>query len=400
MTERLATTPFGGGRMSARIFAMQKRVSDAQARLASDSGGNETGTAEKWQLLRALTEARSAFGLSDRTIAVLEALLTFHPDKILDGRAPIVVFPSNAELSVRSRGMAPATLRRHLALLQQAGMLLRRDSPNGKRYCRRDERGVIDEAFGFDLAPLALMATAIHERAEQARAEARRLQALRAEVTIHLRDVAKIIEAALTEGRKGPWAEHQLELAALSGRLGRTTGADILTERKNALLTLRRRVEAEYLNSLTNKEMSANDVQNERHIQNSNTDSTFEINGHDTKQAEPQSERAAPERKGIAISLKRVLAACPEIKAYAKDDISTWADLSRTAALVRSMLGISPDAYEKARAALGESSAAVVIAAILQRSDQIRSPGGYLRELTRRAEAGQFSIMPMIKALE
>lgn len=400
MMERLATTPFGGGRMTARVFAMQKQVAQAQAKLAADAGGNDTGTADKWQLIRALTEARAAFGLSDRTIAVLEALLTFHPEKVLDGRAPIIVFPSNAELSVRSRGMAPATLRRHLAQLMDAGLLLRRDSPNGKRYCRRDERGVVEEAFGFDLAPLALMASAIHEKAEAARAEARRQQALRAEVTLHLRDVAKIVEAAIAEGRVGPWADHQLALAALSGRLGRSASTEILETRRIGLLALRRQVEDGYLKSLSNEEMSANDVQNERHIQNSNAEPTFEINGHDTKQAEPPAEGAAPERKALAISLKRVLAACPEIRSYAKDGIGTWAELVKTAALVRSMLGISPDAYQKARAAMGDGTAAVVIAAILERSDQIRSPGGYLRELTRKAEAGKFSVLPMIKALE
>ncbi|MFD1329010.1 plasmid replication protein RepC [Mycoplana ramosa] len=400
MTERLATTPFGGGRMTARVFAMQKRVFETQARLAADAGGNDTGTAEKWQLLRALTEARAHYGLSDRTIAVLEALLTFHPEKILDGRAPIVVFPSNAELSVRSRGMAPATLRRHLALLMAAGMLLRRDSPNGKRYCRRDERGVVEEAFGFDLAPLALMAGDIHQQAERARAEARRYQALRAEVTIHLRDVAKVIEAALAEGRAGAWAEHQIALATLSGRLSRKASTETLEERKAALVTLRRQVEDDYLKALSSEEMSANDLQHERHIQNSNTDLNFEINGHESNQAEPPRQEGGPARKGVAVSLKRVLAACPEIGSYAKDGVATWADLVKAAALVRSMLGISPDAYEKARAAMGDGAAAVVVAAILERSDQIRSPGGYLRELTRKAEAGQFSVLPMIKALE
>ncbi|WP_269065113.1 plasmid replication protein RepC [Rhizobium sp. GN54] len=400
MTERLATTPFGGGRMTARVFAMQKHVADTQARLAADGGGNDNGTSEKWQLLRALTEAREHYGLSDRTLAVLEALLSFHPDRVLDGRAPIVVFPSNAELSVRSRGMAPATLRRHLAMLQQAGMILRRDSPNGKRYCRRDDRGVVEDAFGFDVAPLALMASDIHERAEQARAEARRVHALRAEVTLHLRDIAKIVEAALAEGRKGPWLEHQLALAGLSGRLGRATPAETLTERKTALLLLRRGVEDDYLKSLSDEEMSANDDQTERHIQNSNPDHPFELKGHDINQEARPADKKEAERKSVAVSLKRVLSACPEIGSYAKEGIASWADLIKAASLVRSMLGISPDAYEKARAAMGDGTAAVVIAAMLERSDQIRSAGGYLRELTRKAEARQFSVLPMIKALE
>src|SRR5690606_5932906 len=105
----------------------------------------------KWQLLRALTEARAAYNLSDRTICVLDALLSFHQARELDGSEPIIVFPSNAELSLRSRGMADATLRRHLAALVAAGLILRRDSPNGKRYCRRDERGRVEDVYGFDL---------------------------------------------------------------------------------------------------------------------------------------------------------------------------------------------------------------------------------------------------------
>ena len=74
--------------------------------------------------------------------------------------------------------------------------------------------------------------------------------------------------------------------------------------------------------------------------------------------------------------------------------------LVTTAGLVRSMLGISPDAWAKARAALGDVGAACVVAAILERAEAIRSPGGYLRALTGRAERGQFSLRPMLAALE
>lgn len=154
MTERFATTPFGGARMRASNFLQQEAVS--QRRAALKSGGNDTATAEKWQLIRALSEARGSYGLSDRALAVLEALLSFHPERELDGSSPIVVFPSNAELSLRSRGMADATLRRHLAALVEAGLILRRDSPNGKRYCRRDDHGGIEAAFGFDLLSLGI----------------------------------------------------------------------------------------------------------------------------------------------------------------------------------------------------------------------------------------------------
>jgi replication initiation protein RepC len=48
---------------------------------------------------------------------------------------------------------------------------------------------------------------------------------------------------------------------------------------------------------------------------------------------------------------------------------------------------------------MGEGDAAITIAAILQRSDEIKSPGGYLRGLTMKARAGQYSIGPVVMAL-
>lgn len=411
MTERLATTPFGGGRMRADIFALQQRTTQRQATIAAGKGGNDTGQADKWELLRALTDARAHYGLSDRALTVLDALLTFHPERVLDGGQPVIVFPSNQELSLRARGMSQATLRRHIAALVGAGLLLRRDSPNGKRYCRRDEDGQLEDAFGFDLAPLALAAAEIHGHAEAVRAQARATRILRAEITLHLRDIAKTVEMALEEGRAGDWGDYALRLQALSGRLSRALDTRGLTERRDALLRLRAEVEDAYLKALSEQEMSGYDDENERHIHNSKTDHPFEINGYDpnTVAATP----AGSERSGSAMSGKRrhsglkaekitltsLLAACPSLKDYAPDGLTTWKEARAVAELLRSMLGISPSAWQEALEILGETAAIAVIAAVLERAQDIRSPGGYLRDLTRKAREGRFSIHPMLKAL-
>ena len=49
------------------------------------------------------------------------------------------------------------------------------------------------------------------------------------------------------------------------------------------------------------------------------------------------------------------------------------------AEIVRTMRGISPSVWQAARTAMGETAAAITIAAILERAEAIRSPGGYLR---------------------
>lgn len=47
----------------------------------------------------------------------------------------------------------------------------------------------------------------------------------------------------------------------------------------------------------------------------------------------------------------------------------------------------------------GDEQAAITLAAIYQKADQINSAGGYLRSLTDRAKDGKFSVWPMIMAL-
>ena len=94
-----------------------------------------------------------------------------------------------------------------------------------------------------------------------------------------------------------------------------------------------------------------------------------------------------------------VLDACPDIVDHARDGIKSWRDLVATAASVRPMLGISPSAWEEANEVLGPNDAAVVLAAILQRSSVIASAGGYLRSLTGKARAGAFSLGPVLMAL-
>ena len=93
-----------------------------------------------------------------------------------------------------------------------------------------------------------------------------------------------------------------------------------------------------------------------------------------------------------------VLDGCPSIVDYAKGGISNWRDFLATATVVRSMLGISPSAWEEAQTVMGEVPAAIVVACILQSGAEINSAGGYLRGLTRKSEFGDFSLGPILMA--
>lgn len=400
--ERLATTPFGGGRLTGRVLARQAKVGERQEQLRRGEGGNVSGRVDKWQLLRALTEARQMYDLGDRTICLLEALISFTSDRELDGSQPIIVFPSNRELSFRARGMAPATLRRHLASLVDAGMIFRRDSANGKRFCRRDDAGQVEDAFGFDLAPFVLRAEEIYSAAEATRAEAKLLRSVRGEITVLLRDVSRIIALALEENRGGDWHTLLLRHQAITQGAVRRGDSRTLQNIAGELKTLRSEVENLYLSSLSDREMSGNESDFEQHQQNSKTESNFEYNSNETTNvgsADHNSNVDIADRK-LAISINKLKDLCPQLGDYAKDGINGWSDVYRTADLVRTMLGISPDAWAKAKKAMGEQAAAVTVAVMLEKADAIRSPGGYLRTLTLKAESGKFSVYPMLLALD
>jgi len=146
---------------------------------------------------------------------------------------------------------------------------------------------------------------------------------------------------------------------------------------------------------------SANESLDERHIQNSNPNHLIVFEPDLRKGREAASEASHDQKRTPEGSypLGMVLDACPDIADYARGGISSWRDLLATANVARSALGISPSAWEEAQTILGEAQAAVVVACILQRGTAINSAGGYLRSLTRKAEAGEFSLGPMLMAL-
>ncbi len=216
------TTPFGRRPLSRAMVAAQTLAKEFAAQPQAAEA-----VVHKWKLFRALTEAKEPLGVNARALAVLYALLSFHQETALalsasDDGAGLVVFPSNKELSLRAHGMAPATLRRHLAALVEAGLIIRRDSPNGKRFARRGPGGKIDSAFGFDLSPLVARAAEIENLAEEARAEHEALALLREKITLARRDIVKMIEAGLAEGVPADWAAFQSRYQTLAARYGAT----------------------------------------------------------------------------------------------------------------------------------------------------------------------------------
>lgn len=362
----------------------------------------------KWELLRELSKAQAAFGVSERDLTVLQGLLSFFPDDALGGNAEMVVFPSNKAICERLNGMPCSTMRRHLARLVEAGLLQRRDSPNGKRYVRK--HGGDRVAFGFDLSPLYCQSEEIARAAEAVREAEERVRRLREVVSLMRRDLAALAEFG-DEMQPGLSFWDQLrDKAALTARaLRRKLSIEDLAAYRadlEALLDQARNI----IDGPETEEMNTNDAQSERHHHNSNKESidfepALEKSGvaagvPDVDTNEPVADVDEQDTRHLPkIPLHLVIAACPSLKTFYQGEIRHWHQLFNAACHVRPAMGISASAWEEAQRFMGPEQASIVVAAMLERFADIRSPGGYLRALTTKAAAGEFSCGPMVMAL-
>ncbi|WP_424973151.1 plasmid replication protein RepC [Dinoroseobacter sp. S76] len=376
----------------------------------------------KWEVLRELNAARAGFGLSDRDLTVLQALLSFHPGADLAAEAEaLVVHPSNKSICERLNGMPCSTMRRHLGHLVEAGLLRRKDSPNGKRYARR--YGGEKIAFGFDLAPLVARFGQICALAEEAREAAEAHRRLRESVSLMRRDLAGLVAYGAEQRPDLSLWDRYSDLALLSSRALRRKLSVADLEALALDLTAALDAVRDVLEPSSTEDMSINDTPSEQHYQNSNTDphdlepclekqrGAVDVQAQaDAPVADVDAEIAGdPTESACAdnldtnplpsVPLGLVLAACPEIRAYAPDPIRHWHEFVRIAETLRPMMGISPSAWQDAKTSMGPEQAAVVLAGMLERTTDIRSPGGYLRHLSDKAQAGQFSCGPMIMSL-
>ncbi len=366
----------------------------------------------KWEALRELAAARIAFGLSDRDLSVLQALVSFHQATIVGGNhSETVVHPSNKAICERLNGMPCSTMRRHLANLVQTGFVVRRDSPNGKRYARQygDEK----IAFGFDLAPLAQRFVEVCEAAEAVRAAEERYKRLRTTVSLMRRDLAGLVDYGRSLRPDHAIWDQASDLCVLTARdLRRKLDFAELQQMESTLSEALNAIR-DLLEPVQSQDMSTNEVTNEQHYQNSNKDSyDFEPR---LEKAQGEGSASDPATALVAegstdepvsvdnnlprIPLGLVLAACSEYRTYAERPVRHWHDLVRVADVIRPMMGVSPSAWDEAKKYMGPEEASVVILAMLERFGDIRSPGGYLRSLSAKAALGEFSCGPMIMAL-
>jgi replication initiation protein RepC len=114
-------------------------------RTAESFKGLPEGVSSPGQLLAALKAAAPRLGISPRLVHAVDWLFRFtQPQNWEQGGRP-VVWPSSS-MQQEALGLSPTQVKEINRRLIELGLVTMKDSPNGKRYGKRDPKGRIVEA--------------------------------------------------------------------------------------------------------------------------------------------------------------------------------------------------------------------------------------------------------------
>ena len=152
----------------------------------------------KHKALVSLKKIAHPLGLKAQQILLLDIFAALSAAQDWEGGQRPIVWPCN-EYLMQQTGFSLSALRRHIRKLCELGIVFMKDSPNGKRYGRRNAKGYIIEAYGFDLSPIAARSTefeALFTHLQEQRAKEKQINT---QITLTRRQAKAIINIALEE---------------------------------------------------------------------------------------------------------------------------------------------------------------------------------------------------------
>jgi replication initiation protein RepC len=405
--ERHAGSPTGFRRLTPGLLKAD--------RTAESFAGLPDGVTVHGQLLAAFKAAAPRLGLSPRLVHAIDWLFRFTmPQDWGRGGRPIV-WPS-ASLQQEALGLSPTQVKAINRAMIEAGLTTMKDSPNGKRYGKRDARGQIVEAYGFDLSPIATRHAEFTRLAAEAKAEREEMGRLRRRATIARKSITQILETVAEYGFPGEeWTTLRRETRDLSQTLRKierpeemAVGVASLERRQRSarerLENLLATVAPEVPETVDSDPLGA---ENRPHQYTYKPDLNPE---QDTVIAREESSRTGGEAvepppapapwevpetgKVLKLQPDELVKLAPKLKAYLRRPNPTWPELVDAAAFLRSDLGVSKSLWGAACLAMGREKAAIAIA-IVSTKDPAHfrtTAGGYFHGMVTKAKAGELHL--------
>jgi replication initiation protein RepC len=449
---------------SLRSSTVRRITMDADCRLSTHARGSATGlrkltppmlgtikAAEAYsfsaemlpgQALAAFKAAAPYLGLRANVVHAVDWLFRFTDPIDWQPSSRPIVWPSAAmqQLHMGLGVSQVKNLNRHLVEL---GLVVMRDSPNGKRYGRRGPQGRIVEAYGFDLSPIASRFAEFQAIAQAGREERARIATLRRRATIARNGIRQLLETA-DEQRIGSdeWEACRRTAATASRGLAGRKNAD---DMEMAVATLER-VQSEMRLHLETALAALAELQPSTVSSSVDTDpkgpydwphittTNQLINPKDTviasgKKEPPQgphtrtvrpfevlAKKAVPfgrsptakpptERSDFGAVLKltpnELTRLAPRLASYLRNSSPRWPEIVEAAEWLRDEMGIPQFIWGDACLALGreQAAAAVAIVSAKPQTHFRRSAGAYFHGMISRAKAGELHLTRTIWAM-
>lgn len=400
----------------------------ATSKMAEDFKGSPDGqaTTRPGQVLAAFKAAAPYLDFSPRVVHAIDWLFTFtQAQDWTEGSRP-VVWPS-AALQRESLGLGASQVKAINRHMVELGLITMKDSPNGKRYGKRDGKGRIVEAYGFDLSPLFTRLAEFQATAARGRENRERMRLLRRRTTIARNGLLQILDTVAEQGLfDASWEKLEGEGRALARSLRHVEALDEMEvgvaslERRQH--EARERLETQ-LAAMTSASSQTVDnhpkgPENRPHQYNykANPDpfqeqvvaSEESRSGaaravHDTQV--PGRGQDRPERQGgqsgrtdsgtvLKINTDELVRLAPRLRPYLRTSAPAWPDIVEAADWLRHDLGVSKPLWGDACMAMGREKAAIALAIVSAKPAEhfTTSPGSYFYGMVQRAKTGDLNL--------
>jgi replication initiation protein RepC len=383
-------------------------------RTAESFAGLPDGVTAHGQLLAAFKAAAPRLGLSTRLVHAVDWLFKYtQPADWERGGRPIV-WPS-ALLQQEALGLSETQAKRLNRCLIEAGLVTMKDSPNGKRYGKRDPKGRIVEAYGFDLSPLAARYAEFVRLAEEGRAEREAMGRLRRRATIARKGIVQILETAGDYALEGEeWGTLERDAQAIVQALKRAERPDDMEVGVTSLEQRQRAARARLEMLLKDVKKTPSGVENEPHQYTYNpnpypSQDTVIASKTSSEAAEPfvsQSPESEPQKrpeKGSAHGVRpdELMRLAPRLRSYLRRPNPTWPEIIDAADWLRHDLDVSKSLWGDACVTMGRDLAAVALAIVSTKDPEHfrTTPGGYFHGMVQKAKAGELHLERTVWAL-
>jgi replication initiation protein RepC len=376
-------------------------------RVAEGFSGLPDGVTVYGQLLAAFKAAAPRLGLAPRLVHAIDWLFRFTQPQDWEREARPIVWPS-ALLQQEELGISESQAKRLNRSLIELGLITMKDSPNGKRYGRRDARGRIVEAYGFDLSPLAARYQEFVQLAEEGRAERKAMGRLRRRATIARKGIVQILETARDYNLSDEeWSTLERDSRTIVEKLRRAERLDAMEAGVVSLEGRQNEARTRLETLLKDSSKTPSPSENAPHqysykpISNPNTDTV--ITSKPSKEtpdtlAPPSTAPKTSKRleKNIVHGIQpdELVRLAPRLKAYLYHPNPTWPEIIDAADWLRHDLDISKPLWGDACLTMGRDLAAIALAIVSTKDPEHfrTTPGGYFHGMVQKAKAGELHL--------